>query len=110
MAREADAEFERINRGETDHLVPIKLKAPVKRSESRAVVTLRLSGTEAKVISQAAKTQGLTFSDFVRQAALLAAAGGLEGDGAVLLRLLGQIEELKHSADELKLVIKPAPR
>jgi uncharacterized protein (DUF1778 family) len=100
MAREAESVKD--TEAEIEGLVAVKARVakPV-----RAVYSVRMSSPELAQISKAAKLQGLTVSDFMRQASLSAAEGalGLESgrQQAMLLAVREKARELYEATEGL---------
>src|SRR5690606_13688045 len=60
-------------------LHPVRVKTS-KRQNARATVGLRLGAGELDLIERAAKARGITFSEFVRDAALMVAYGKISDE------------------------------
>jgi hypothetical protein len=96
IAREWD---EAIASGSVDdHLRPVKVKAG---KEPRAVVAVRMSASEFKTVTQAAESKALNFSEFMREAALAAAAGKLDLRASEVRRIKQQVRDLVETVNHL---------
>src|SRR5688572_24281942 len=100
MVREAE-QF-KDTEDELKGLVPVKARVtqPV-----RAVYSVRMSSQELTQISDAAKSRGITTSEFMRQAALAAVQGDLDlkagEQRAALLAVRERAKELYEAVQEL---------
>jgi uncharacterized protein (DUF1778 family) len=96
IAREWD---EAIESGAIDdELRPVKVEAA---KEPRAVVAVRMSASEFSTVTQAAESRDLNFSQFMREAALAAAAGKLDLRAGEVRRIKEQIRELAETVNHL---------
>lgn len=94
MAREADADFEAFESGEVE-LRPVQVALNYKGS----IFSVRLKPEEIAILGKAANKRGLKLGAFIRQAALAAAAGELELDGAERAALAAELREKLREAE-----------
>lgn len=93
-----------------EDLRPVKVKVSEKPSV-RTTVGLRLAQAELGIIEQAAKARGVSFSEFVREAALAAASGAIADDAQELGRLTTEMRlKLQAFQDALERVAQTADR
>ncbi len=96
-AKLADENYDLAADFDFDH--PVKVKR-AKQVGARATVGLRLARGEMGLIDEAAKRRGVTFSEFVRDAALAVASGSVSLEETEIALLLSDLRLRVAELDE----------